>query len=161
MTQLLSRARGPPSNRSDHPHDFERFGGKDMKTIRIKDYYGIYQEIPVSDELYEEFRNFHREEDRQNKYKNYHGCYVPFENIENDLTGAGFDPLTEEIIRQEEIRRLYRAIAELTPLQRKRIYMFMDNMNYTQIAREEGTSIPSVRQSIELALKKLRRLLSE
>lgn len=23
-----------------------------MKTIRIKDYYGIYQEIPVSDELY-------------------------------------------------------------------------------------------------------------
>ena len=24
-----------------------------MKTIRIKDYYGIYQEIPVSDELYE------------------------------------------------------------------------------------------------------------
>ena len=132
-----------------------------MKTIKIKDYYGIYQEIPVSDELYEEFRNFHREEDRQNKYKNYHGCFVPFEDIENNLTDAGFDPLTEEIIRQEETRRLYRAIAELTPLQRKRIFMFMDNMNYTQIAREEGTSIPSVRQSIELALKKLRRLLSE
>ena len=27
-----------------------------MKTIKIKDYYGIYQEIPVSDELYEEWR---------------------------------------------------------------------------------------------------------
>ena len=27
-----------------------------MKTIKIKDYYGIYQEVPVSDELYEEFR---------------------------------------------------------------------------------------------------------
>ena len=132
-----------------------------MKTIKIKDYYGIYQEIPVSDELYEEFRNFHREEDRQNKYKNYHGCYVPFDDVENDWTSSEFDPLTEEIIRQEEIRRLYRAIAELTPLQRKRIYMLMDDMNYTEIAHEEGISIPSVRQSIELALKKLRRLISE
>lgn len=132
-----------------------------MKTIKIKDYYGIYQEIPVSDELYEEFRNFHREEDRQNKYKNYHGCYVPFDDVENDWTSSEFDPLTEEIIRQEEIRRLYRAIAELTPLQRKRIYMLMDDMNYTEIAHEEGISIASVRQSVELALKKLRRLLSE
>ena len=132
-----------------------------MKTIKIKDYYGVYQEIPVSDDLYEEFRNFHREEDRQNKYKNYHGCYVPFDDVENDWTSSEFDPLTEEIIRQEEIRRLYRAIAELTPLQRKRIYMLMDDMNYTEIAHEEGISIPSVRQSIELALKKLRRLLSE
>ena len=132
-----------------------------MKTIKIKDYYGIYQEIPVSDELYEEFRDFHREEDRQNKYKNYHGCYVPFDDVENDWTSSEFDPLTEEIIRQEEIRRLYRAIAELTPLQRKRIYMLMDDMNYTEIAHEEGISIPSVRQSVELALKKLRRLLSE
>ena len=132
-----------------------------MKTIKIKDYYGIYQEIPVSDELYEEFRNFHREEDRQNKYKNYHGCYVPFDDVENDWTSSEFDPLTEEIIRQEEIRRLYRAIAELTPLQRKRIYMLMDDMNYTEIAREEGISIASVRQSVELALKKLRRLISE
>ena len=132
-----------------------------MKTIKIKDYYGVYQEIPVSDELYEEFRNFHREEDRQNKYKNYHGCYVPFDDVENDWTGSEFDPLTEEIIRQEEIRRLYRAIAELTPLQRKRIYMLMDDMNYTEIAHEEGISIASVRQSVELALKKLRRLISE
>ena len=132
-----------------------------MKTIKIKDYYGIYQEIPVSDELYEEFRNFHREEDRQNKYKNYHGCYVPFDDVENDWTSSEFDPLTEESIRQEEIRRLYRAIAELTPLQRKRIYMLMDDMNYTEIAHEEGISIASVRQSVELALKKLRRLISE
>ena len=132
-----------------------------MKTIKIKDYYGVYQEIPVSDELYEEFRNFHREEDRQNKYKNYHGCYVPFDDVENDWTSSEFDPLTEEIIRQEEIRRLYRAIAELTPLQRKRIYMLMDDMNYTEIAHEEGISIASVRQSVELALKKLRRLISE
>ena len=132
-----------------------------MKTLRIKNYYGIYQEIPVSDELYEEFRNFPREEDRQNKYKNYHGCYVPFEDIENDLNGAGFDPLTEEIIRQEEIRRLYRAIAELTPLQRKRIYMLLDDLKYCDIDSKEGKCVSAIHESIDKALKKLHRLLSE
>ena len=35
-----------------------------MKTIRIKDYYGIYQEIPVSDELYEEWRALQNETQR-------------------------------------------------------------------------------------------------
>ena len=35
-----------------------------MKTIKIKDYYGIYQEIPVSDELYEEWRALQNETQR-------------------------------------------------------------------------------------------------
>ena len=35
-----------------------------MKTIKIKAYYGIYQEIPVSDELYEEWRALQNETQR-------------------------------------------------------------------------------------------------
>jgi len=132
-----------------------------MKTIKIKDYYGIYQEVPVSDELYEEFRGFHREEDRQNKKKNYHGCFVPFEDVENMATGYGIDPLTEEIIRQEENRRLYRAIAQLTPTQRRRIYMLMDDMKYREIASKEGKGVSAIQESIDKALKKLRYLLTE
>ena len=38
-----------------------------MKTIKIKDYYGIYQEIPVSDELYEEWRALQNETQRITK----------------------------------------------------------------------------------------------
>jgi len=132
-----------------------------MKTIKIKDYYGIYQEVPVSDELYEEFRGFHREEDRQNKKKNYHGCFVPFDDAENLSATFGFDPLTEEIIRQEENRRLYQAIAQLTPTQRRRIYMLMDDMKYCDIASKEGKCVSAIHESIDKALKKLRRLLSE
>ena len=35
-----------------------------MKTIKIKDYYGIYQEIPVSEEMYEEWRALQNETQR-------------------------------------------------------------------------------------------------
>ena len=50
MIQAGYRARGPPfkSFVRIHPrNDLE----VNMKTIKIKDYYGIYQEIPVSDEM--------------------------------------------------------------------------------------------------------------
>ena len=42
-----------------------------MKTIRIKDYYGIYQEIPVSDELYEEWRALQNEPQRIHRLEVY------------------------------------------------------------------------------------------
>lgn len=42
-----------------------------MKTIRIKDYYGIYQEIPVSDELYEEWRALQNETQRVHRKEVY------------------------------------------------------------------------------------------
>jgi len=132
-----------------------------MKTIKIKDYYGIYQEVPVSDELYEEFCGFHREEDRQNKKKNYHGCYVPYEDVENEPFYSSLDPLADEIIRQEENRRLYQAIAQLTPTQRRRILMLMDDMKYSEIAAHEGKCLSAIHESVDKALKKLRRLLSE
>ena len=43
-----------------------------MKTIRIKDYYGVEQVVPVSDEVYEEWLELQREEDRQRKRISYH-----------------------------------------------------------------------------------------
>ena len=97
----------------------------------------------------------------KNKKKNYHGCFVPFDDAENLSATFGLDPLTEEIIRQEENRRLYQAIAQLTPTQRRRIYMLMDDMKYCDIASKEGKCVSAIHESIDKALKKLRRLLSE
>ena len=132
-----------------------------MKTIKIKDYYGIYQEVPVSDELYEEFRGFHREVDRQNKRKCYHKCFVPLEDAENEPCAAEADPVMDDLIRREEIDRLYAAIAQLTPTQRRRILMIMDDMKYCDIAAREGKCVSAIHESVDKALKKLRRLMSD
>ena len=62
-----------------HPQT-KRLGGK-MKTIRIKDYYGIYQEIPVSDELYEEWRALQNETQRVHRKEVYHRDWTPIETF--------------------------------------------------------------------------------
>lgn len=52
-----------------------------MKTIKIKDYYGIYQEIPVSDELYEEWRALQNETQRIHRKEVYHRDWTPMDDL--------------------------------------------------------------------------------
>ena len=67
------------------------------------------------------------------------------------------DPIQEELIRKEECIRLYEAISQLTPLQRRRIQMLMEDMNYTQIARVEGRNPSVIYRSIQGSFLHLRR----
>ena len=132
-----------------------------MKTIRIKDYYGVYQEVPVSDEIYEEYRNFHREEDRLHKRAVYHGCFVPLDSIEESISTGGIDALIDDLILKEEVNRLYKAIAKLTPIQRRRLLMIMEDMTYEEVAKKEGRSCAAIHFSVSKALKHLRKLMTD
>ena len=108
-----------------------------MKIITIKDYYGNYQEVPVDDALYAEWQELQRESDRIRKKEVYHRDWMPIEEAENDIL-ANTDDVLEHILQEEEIIRLYAAIKMLTPVQQKRIEMFLKDMSYTDIARAEG-----------------------
>lgn len=56
---------------STHPKQLEQLGGKQMKIIKITDYYGNIQAVPVDDALYEEWLELKREEDRNEKKEMY------------------------------------------------------------------------------------------
>jgi len=130
-----------------------------MNTIKIKDYYGIYQEIPVDDHIYEAWKEMQREENARHKRTVYHGCSVTLEDIEEMIHTGGIDALIDDIIQNEEVRRLYAAIEKLTPIQRKRIMMLLDDMSYTDIARSEGRDLSVISRSIGKALINLRKLM--
>ena len=98
-----------------------------MKVIRIKDYYGIYQEVPVSDALYEEWVDLQRESDRIRKKEAYHRDATPFDEAALRYA-ANQGNLLDQMIRREECERLYAAIAKLPPDQKRRVYMFMSDM---------------------------------
>lgn len=132
-----------------------------MKTIKIKDYYGVYQEVPVSDEIYEEYRNFHREEDRLHKKTVYHGCFVPLDSIEETVSTGGIDAMIDDLIMKEEVKRLYQAIEKLTPIQRRRLLMIMEDMTYEEVAAKEGKDKAAIHHSVTKALKRLRQLMTE
>lgn len=130
-----------------------------MKTIKIKDYYGIYQEIPVEDHIYEAWRAMQREENARHKRTVYHGCTVSLEDIEESHYIGGIGAVDDDIIRNEEVHCLYEAIEKLTPIQRKRIMMLLDDMSYTDIARSEGRDLSVISRSIGKALLNLRKLM--
>jgi RNA polymerase sigma-70 factor (ECF subfamily) len=68
----------------------------------------------------------------------------------------------EEYEHKETLAELYAAISSLSDKQAKRIYAhFFLGMSKTEIARAEGVSAFTVRQSIERALSSLRKRLKD
>lgn len=132
-----------------------------MKTIKIKDYYGKYQEIPVSDELFEEWRALQNETQRVYRREMYHRSGVPLEEIDITIRCAQCSEIEDNYIRQFENKRLYEAISQLSDTQRRRILMYMENMSVREIARQEGCHMNAVLKSVNGALAKLRRLLED
>jgi len=53
-----------------------------MKIIKITDYYGEVQEVPVDDALYEEWQEMNRAEDRLRKREEYHRGDMPYSLVE-------------------------------------------------------------------------------
>lgn len=132
-----------------------------LKTIKIKDYFGKYQEIPVTDELAEEWRKLENETQRIYRREMYHRSGIPLDQIDIVIRVASDSEVEDDYIRDEESRRLYEAIAELTPTQRKYVLMYMENMSLREIARQEGRCMNAVWKSFNSALKKLKAALEK
>ncbi|MCR5174102.1 MAG: hypothetical protein K6C09_05670, partial [Oscillospiraceae bacterium] len=99
-----------------------------MKIIRIKDYYGKYQEVPVDDVLYDEWIKLENENQRIYRKEVYHRSGVPLEQAVSMGEIGQMEDLLERLIRRERNERLYDAISRLTPTQQRRVMMFMDDM---------------------------------
>ncbi len=132
-----------------------------MKIIKIKDYYGDYQEVPVDDELYEEWIKLENEKQRVYRKEVYHRSPLSLEKGEILMVDPNADELLDNLIREERNDRLYEAISQLTPKQRHRVLMYMENMNYSEIARNEGVKFAPLYRSLQASFKKLRRLMSD
>lgn len=132
-----------------------------MKTIKIKDYYGIMQEVPVTDELYEEWRKLQNETDRIRKREMYHRDGTPLDILEQQPKHFIANEIEDAFIWDEQVAELYAAIAKLTPIQQRRIRMLMDNLSIREIARREGCAQNAALKSVNGALKKLHTMLKD
>ena len=131
-----------------------------MKIIKITDYYGEVQEVPVDDALYEEWQEMNRAEDRLRKREEYHRGDMPYSLVEGLLFDE--EDLVDRIVESSwTIRRLYEGIEQLTPEQRRRILMYLENKSIAEIARTEKRAYNAVHKSMTKAFNHLRRLLTE
>ena len=131
-----------------------------MKTVKIRDYYGKEQTVPVSDEVYEGLCDLRREEDRLRKRIAYRRARVTPEDVEAQLFHhVAENPVEDELIQRDESQRLYQAIEQLPPVQRRRVLMLLEDMNCLQIAQSEGRHPSVIYRSVERSLLRLRLLM--
>ena len=76
-------------------------------------------------------------------------------------------PLDISLIEQEEKEEMTKAVKQLlnnkdlTLIQRRRFYLhFFEGMSYREIAKQEGIYYTSVRDSIQLAIKKIKKYIN-
>ncbi len=71
-----------------------------------------------------------------------------------ELTGESVE---DTVIRQMEIETLQKAMQSLTPVQRAAVFFFFEGMTYRQIAAKEGVGEKNIRESINGAVKKIKK----
>ena len=132
--------------------------------IRVKDFYkdavGELDYTYVTREVYEALadtfrKEAHAQEMRDTRHTTKDG-YTEGETEDLvELTGESVD---ETGIRQMDLEPLQQALHALPPLQRERLHFyFFEGMTYRQIAAKEGVGEKNIRESINGAVKKIKK----
>lgn len=140
--------------------------------IRVKDFYkdavGELEYTYVTREVYEALadtfrKEAHAQEMRDIRHTTKDGYtegekdgYTEGET--EDLVELTGESVEDTVIRQMEIETLQKAMQSLTPVQRERLHFyFFEGMTYRQIAAKEGVGEKNIRESINGAVKKIKK----
>lgn len=120
------------------------------------------QTIEVSEQIYNEFAEFKKSDQRQAKSIERHIEHISLSDEELHQKSVYENKLTDEQVLQKEYNdELYFAIERLPSTQRKRLLLNSEyDLTYKEIAVLEGCSISSVRDSIHSARKKISKTLT-
>ena len=117
-------------------------------------------EVEVSDEIGTVILDSRREEHANNERHRYHTAFslddMTYED--KDYFSAGDNP-EEAFMRKEAAKQRKAMLSQLTPVQRRRFEKYEGGMSIAEIARSEKAAFNSVKESIESAQKKLKKLL--
>ena len=132
--------------------------------IRVKDFYkdavGELEYTYVTREVYEALadtfrKEAHAQEMRDIRHTTKDG-YTEGET--EDLVELTGESVEDTVIRQMEIATLQKAMQSHTPVQRERLHFyFFEGMTYRQIAAKEGVGEKNIRESINGAVKKIKK----
>ncbi len=132
--------------------------------IRIRDFYqnpvGEKEYVCVSKEVYDILADTFRKEEHAQEMKNYRhltrGGYI--EGTTEELASDQENCLEDIVILRMDIETLKKAMQTLSDKQRERLSLyFVDGLSLRQIAERKGISYLAAWQSVELALKKIKK----
>ena len=118
---------------------------------------GEVSEVEVDERLGGMLLDLKRQQDNNDQKETRRHFSLNGMDYEGELFASAED--TEgEVVRREDMARLYSAMEALSPSQRELVKkVYFEERKITDIAREEGVSKQSVHERVERALKKLKK----
>ncbi|MDO5569661.1 MAG: sigma factor-like helix-turn-helix DNA-binding protein [bacterium] len=150
-----------PKRRKHKDNPYELESSNNTYFVKFIDNNNISRIVEVSSKIYEVFDRFELDDlSELNEYDNHIEHSEVYEETLYKRTSIHSNGLDDEIIKKSSFEELYNAIKQLPEIQQRRIKMYyFDEMNMTQIAKEEECSKVAIKYSLDNAIKKLKEIL--
>ena len=138
-----------------------------MAKINLRDFYPNYTEdyfVDVPDELAEQMRQWERDERAQRRKKYWHHAHYSLDCGDGIERQALFvaDSMEEHYEKTLTTGQLHAALSNLPAMQAKRIYAcYVLGLSKAEIARREGKSVNTIKDSILNGLINLQKYLEK
>ena len=130
----------------------------DFHVIRYEFATGETVQVEVTREIAEFLHESRRREHANNERCRYHSAFsLDLEDRRRERLISYKTP-DDQIIEAEEHQRLCDGISQLSTVQRERLLMLADGRSIAEIARSQHTAYNSVKDSIQAAQKKFRKI---
>lgn len=152
-----------PKRKKDRDNPYTLTGDKENHILLFKDGTGTMQKLPIDTTLYELFDRFELDDiSHMNVVSRY---WEQSELTEETLNTRSFvipQTVEETVFQTCEKEALHNAIGQLSKTQQRRLHLYYwEGLTYEQIAALENCSHPAVIQSINRAIKKLKKIFSD
>lgn len=154
-----------PKRRKNKDNPYTLFYSEEKKNymIKFKDSKGIFQNIELTDELYQIFNKFELEDiSLMHKIDKYIEHSEIFEETLYKRATKKVISVEEQVEKNISFVELKQAINKLPNAQKRRIKMYyFDDLNLEQIAKIENCSFQAISKSINVALQNLNKILKK
>lgn len=131
--------------------------------VTIKDYNNHDIQVKVSEEVYELYEDERREKERQRNRNRRHGIARELDDyLLINQSGIFYRTLEDHYLLKEKLRIIENLLKTCTPIQRERFYLNrICGYSYAQISRIQDCGTERVCKSVEIVMKKIKKLLDE
>ena len=150
-----------PKRRKDKYNPYTLCSEKGRYYISFVDVNNNFQEIAVSQKVFESFNKFELEDISQmNEYDRHLEHSEVDENTLYQKSVSSEQPLEEYFDKAQDAENLHMAISKLPDVQKRRLkkYYFEDK-TFDKIALEEGCTYQCVQRSVYRAVEKIKNIL--
>lgn len=148
-----------PKRRKDKYNPYVLINEKGKYKVSFKDSKNIIQLVEVSYDVFNTLDKFELEDLSQMNEYDRHIEHLDLLDVSYNKISIKSEGIEETIIKQDILEKLKKAISKLSDVQKRRLILyFFQDMTLQEIADMENCSPRAIKDSIDISIKKLKKL---